>query len=888
MEIPSETWKTKTNEVALTLRVSRAWSGPSTVSPSLLSDALWTVKDGLFMCTCRTPHNEDHYLVEDRIVKALQNALLVAVTNDVGPPRCLEKKRIPTRSAALHWDKSFRQDEFSWDKEGMRVRIVTLDEVAMCSTHKLESLKLVETTSLKCPDKHLGRVYVCRVLTKAKAKDGIVFQVEDPQGLVLPVQVKFPTATPCYALNLRSTLQEIYPVGAILAIREPDVRTGMKGGYVIIVDVPTDIQELHRSHPLAQMFKGVAPAAPIHELTWEEVKDLGNKALKAKNPIIAAKHYTTALRYPEVTSDPGRQLTLYLNRAQAHLDQKLYGTAYRDCVHAERFVCDPDALATYAQLAKLYWRMANAAYGLRLWSTAERLLDKCHVYSEVLEPLTAMKTKLETRKIERQYGHYNWTSILQDVQRSNAPCIDVADYQGPVDVRIIPKKNTRGLVSTRAVRAGELLLVSKSLLTSYSGDAGNAITPCIDHLNEDYIKPSSYSAISRAVHQFLDDPFSAQIFSSCNFYEYGDLSILPTWQCTEAKRLEELFKPVSDIDLSRIRNVIRDNKVHDSPVSLKATVIPRSKTNEESKEWPLMVFGMPSVMVHSCRPNVSMKLWGDVAVVRALYNMPKGTELCSNKFDTSLTYTPRSEVAFEKGFKCSCSLCRSDAKTEYDLRFRLLEEVVPKLKADFHTMLTAKMDMGTPSGWNKGKEWVKVWMQMERKLMSTYADSNKWMRGDLVETRKMLMAAWLLLDRRKAIQAMKDAMEANGCVWSSADERMSHGRLLERICAGDDSLIKDLLYPVKAFSRIQPVSTETRAFISFWARTAFWAHQILFGGDLAFFKYRFSSELPTEEEGLIYWEYNEETKKYGNGIDVPANSAPIDVKFFQGGKQQIY
>ncbi|WVQ73027.1 hypothetical protein IAR50_002590 [Cryptococcus sp. DSM 104548] len=856
MEIPSETCKSLFKEVSKGSRRSpfpNLWD-TNAIDPVLLDDALWTVKDGLFMCTCKTPHDDGHYMVEDQVTKALRKGQVISHMNENELPQLLEKKRVPTVSAALAWDKCFHEDEFSWDKEGMKIRHISLDPVASCSAVELEKLDAVKTTSLRCPRKHSSSVYVCRVLTKAKVEDGIVFQVEDPHGLVLPVNVKFPTPIPCYALNLRSTLQELYPIGAILAIPEPDLRSGTKGGYVIVVHVPTDIQELHGSHPLAQAFKGVVPAAPIHELTWEEVKDLGNKALKGKNPIIAAKHYTTALKYPEVMSNPGRQLTLHLNRAQAHLDQKLYGYAYRDCAKVERLAQDPEAQATDAQLAKLYWRMANSAY--------------------------AMKAKLETRKIESQYGHYNWSSIFQDVHRTKAPCIDIADYEGPVEARIIPSKKTRGLVLTRSVRAGDLLIVSKSLLTSYSGDAGNAITPCVDNSTDEYIKPSSYSAIARAVHRCLDDPFSAELFASCDSVETSNTPQPPTWQCTEAKRLEKLFKPVRSVNLKQIRRAIVRNKVHDLPIPFKAEVGPPSTTQAESREWPLMLFGLPNLISHSCRPNVSMNLWGDVAVIRSLYNMPKGTELVLNRLDTSLTYTARVELALARGFKCSCPLCRSDARTEFDLRFRLIEEVLPKLKMDFHSVITSKLEAGTSAtGFAKAKEWIRIWIQMERKIMSTYADANKWMRSDLVETRKMLMAAWLLVDRGKAIEALKNSLEAKGCVWSSDEERISHGRILERLCDGDDSVVKDLCYPVKAYSRVMPIPAKNRVFISFWARTAFWAHQVYHGGDLAFFRYRFATELP-HEEGLIDWEWNEDAKKNGDGIEVPPvdRHAPIDVK----------
>lgn len=57
--------------------------------------------------------------------------------------------------AAIDWGMKRHTDEFSWGKEGMRVRHTSLDQVAQCSNlEELDELSTIDTISLKCPNKY--------------------------------------------------------------------------------------------------------------------------------------------------------------------------------------------------------------------------------------------------------------------------------------------------------------------------------------------------------------------------------------------------------------------------------------------------------------------------------------------------------------------------------------------------------------------------------------------------------------------------------------------------------------------------------------------------------------------------------------------------------------
>lgn len=69
--------------------------------------------------------------------------------------KALDKQSIQTRMAAIYWGMKRHTDEFSWGKEGMCVRHISLDQVAQCSNlEELDELSTIDTMSLKCPNKH--------------------------------------------------------------------------------------------------------------------------------------------------------------------------------------------------------------------------------------------------------------------------------------------------------------------------------------------------------------------------------------------------------------------------------------------------------------------------------------------------------------------------------------------------------------------------------------------------------------------------------------------------------------------------------------------------------------------------------------------------------------
>ncbi|KGB77056.2 hypothetical protein CNBG_2894 [Cryptococcus deuterogattii R265] len=93
--------------------------------------------------------------IQKKTMKSRINYCGSGKRNDCSRSKALDKQSIQTRMAAIYWGMKRHTDEFSWGKEGMRVRHISLDQVAQCSNlEELDELSTIDTMSLKCPNKH--------------------------------------------------------------------------------------------------------------------------------------------------------------------------------------------------------------------------------------------------------------------------------------------------------------------------------------------------------------------------------------------------------------------------------------------------------------------------------------------------------------------------------------------------------------------------------------------------------------------------------------------------------------------------------------------------------------------------------------------------------------
>ena len=146
---------------------------------------------------------------------------------------------------------------------------------------------------------------------------------------------------------------------------------------------------------------------------------------------------------------------------------------------------------------KALFRAARASYGLGCFA-------RCRSYLAEIEELypenrAAMKDieRCELRSRE-QAGEFDFASMLDEtLTKQPSPRLDRATYIGPIEVRkCVIESHGRGLFTTKAVKAGELLLCEKAFTTTFAPDDSKSAE--IDHAKDSESDGSTWRLKLRA------------------------------------------------------------------------------------------------------------------------------------------------------------------------------------------------------------------------------------------------------------------------------------------------------------------------------------------------------------------------------------------------------
>ena len=177
--------------------------------------------------------------------------------------------------------------------------------------------------------------------------------------------------------------------------------------------------------------------------------------------------YNEALR--QINTDEHAQVLLS-NRCQARLSNEEYDAAVQDAIAV---------LAMAPTSEKALFRAARAYYCLGYFAESTSYLQQLiKLYpgnDSAIKDLE--RCKIRSRE---QSGDYDFASMLEEaIIKQPSSRLDRATYVGPVKVRECAiKAHGRGLFTTKAVKAGELLLCEKAFATAFapnSSDSGAQI-----------------------------------------------------------------------------------------------------------------------------------------------------------------------------------------------------------------------------------------------------------------------------------------------------------------------------------------------------------------------------------------------------------------------------
>ncbi|OSD04617.1 hypothetical protein PYCCODRAFT_1363850 [Trametes coccinea BRFM310] len=531
------------------------------------------------------------------------------------------------------------------------------------SSTALQNLRPITFSGMLVRRVHLGHYLLCRLVAPCTRMVAVQTVVEDTEGIAHDLSIyNFPSTSNCSLEHLDA----LFPPGTILAIREPTLKAPTQGSRPLLrVDSPTDIIFVARNSPLLQNVSwrtGVAVAGfrslPATADAWQQ---RGNDHFKASQWFLAAFAYSHALVLDH------NAIPLRLNRAEAYLRQRYYTGALYD---AQQVLAEVGVSDTFADKALL--RVAKARYGRQEYNLAQEAFVRYKNKHVGDSSVDSWLDRCRARLRESSTGIYDWPSLFRTAQRKIR--LDAADFVGPVKVRRMKHRGGgRGVVTTKDVKTGELLIVTKPFASVYAPDLPtDQLIVTLDLISKTTRERTDSLLLSLIVDKLYGNPdLRNEVY---HLYSGPDYPAPPeTYPPSPSDPAAvDPLDPKVNINIAQLEAICTYNNF--CPFRLDGP-----RVDQEAKPAGLYTFA--SMFNHSCAANATWYCIGDLMIIRAAESIPAGTEV-TIPYCVEESYIDRQTILRKHMLdKCDCRLCEED-RQDGDERLRRRHQLKSRLDAD--------------------------------------------------------------------------------------------------------------------------------------------------------------------------------------------------------------
>ncbi|KAK2877190.1 hypothetical protein FQN49_001365 [Arthroderma sp. PD_2] len=487
-------------------------------------------------------------------------------------------------------------------------------------TRPLCDLRKIMTGELSLDVQHKDSYLLLRSITPPVRINAAMAIMEDENSDVILVQL--------HHQDHGCDAADILPEGSIWILKGPFFRAMAVGEYGISVDHVSDAIHLpivDRRVPAA--WRQEVPYHEDNAISWNE---------KACNLVHQSKlHsaiglYTKAL---ECSTDEEETSTIRLNRALAFTKAKQFDAA----------ILDAECASISPSLAqKSFARKARALKSLKLYRECQ---DWCQ-YAGL-----PMIRGIRDRLVEEEEGKYQFKDLVMEALGLRPPYSGHGTYVGDVCFRR-SSHNKRGLFTTKAVKAGDLLLCEMAFAQAFADATA---------------RPSGSPKIASSV-----SPEKAEqkllTMTVQKIYRNPSLSGCILGLCMEPASLCEVDgAPVVDTFL--VADILSSNAFACIPTPRAAHMSVGGRKPQRSKwvEKKIHSYGLwpiASHIHHSCYNNTQCVIIGNMMIVRAARDLAPHTELTQRYLTPKANgYEERRKLFQKRGFECNCAICQKDKET---------------------------------------------------------------------------------------------------------------------------------------------------------------------------------------------------------------------------------
>ncbi|KAK1754186.1 hypothetical protein QBC47DRAFT_453175 [Echria macrotheca] len=472
-------------------------------------------------------------------------------------------------------------------------------------------------------------------------------------------------------IMISDLLLETHHRGRYLVLRTVTPQDRLHGVMAIVEDERGDVSLLQLYHQeetgaFEDIFVqgGAVIATAETGFTAAAWKTKGNDCFNSGKLRGAIECYTRAL---DCSPTANEQTIIKLNRALVFLRSESFNAALLDL---------ESAMTVNTKLTdKSLFRQAQAFYGLLRY---RECCDVLKTLRQAYPDNAAAKTQLDRaicRLTEQTHGRYKFKQLYAEAEQLRPPYLDHATYIGPVCVR--PSGiGGRGLFTTKAVAAGDLLLCEKAFAYAFvdeDGEKGNTrdISVLIDPVADTVTMGAHPELINMTIRKMYRNPSLA---SAVTHLHRG------TYEPVDSASVDGT--PVLDSFL--VRRIIALN-VFGCPLTSRTSYLRNITHTLQAQNHEFHSCGLwptASYINHGCTNNATRAFIGDMMFVRATRNIPPDTELTWWYAPPADDMTHQDSLRKTWGFSCRCALCVDQQNTPNSVLHRC-----NALRREFHRLM---------------------------------------------------------------------------------------------------------------------------------------------------------------------------------------------------------
>ncbi|KAK2800759.1 hypothetical protein FQN51_005899 [Onygenales sp. PD_10] len=529
----------------------------------------------------------------------------------------------------------------------------------------LNDLSKIMIKDLVLETHHRGFYILLRSVTPTYTMTAVMVIVEDEGGSALTFQL--------YNRDKELSADGYLTEGTVMIVKEPYFKVMSDGNFGLRVDHLSDVNFIPDHDPLIPLsWSRQQPASGTSADDW---KLRGNNYFNKGGYKLALDCYSKALDCSPTTDETR---TIKLNRALTYLRTHRFEAALGDL----KTVVSPGDKPS----EKALFREAQALYHLH------RFRESCNVHkvlSQEYPENTLAKSEFKraiARLAEKEEGRYQFSQMQREAKKRHPPHLDHATYIGPVCVKPTESRG-RGLFTTKAVKAGDLLFCEKAFTHAFQDPDNIMGLSLLINAQTNSVKMGTLAELIELTVQKLSK--NPSLLPTITDLYHGSYKPVDTLQ-VDGIPVVDTFLVERIIGSNCFGSPLLSHEYHARAMKGDRQFKSDSEKFHSTGIWPLA-----SYINHSCYSNAERSFIGDMMIVRASQDLAPNTEI-------SFWYkSPLSQGIDNKqidmsnwGFKCSCAICQDLQKTangELATRKRL-RAILVKESSSPKSPKTAKFD----------------------------------------------------------------------------------------------------------------------------------------------------------------------------------------------------